>query len=299
MSTPPEIVPLADGSGFRLLLPDGRSLGFRERGAPEGTPLLWFPGTPGSRLFAPPDEAALSELGIRLVIVERPGFGASTFQPNRRIVDWPGDVAALADALALDRFAIAGASGAGPYLAATAWALPERLTRVGMIGVVGPADAPSARRGLSLRRRAILGLASRAPGLALWQVRRARLAEDPDRFYREATKDAPPCDQRALAPMWDRQVEMTAEALRPGVEGFVWELHLAARPWGFPLEEIRTQVLLWHGAADAASPIATARYLASAIPRCRATIVENAGHFLHFERARWREIMAALAARGD
>src|SRR5262245_49525706 len=104
----PPITSLPDGSGARLLLPDGRSLGFCERGAADGAPLFWLPGTPGSRLSATADDAEAKHQGIRFIVVERPGFGVSTFQPNRGILSFPPDLAALADALRLDRFAIAG-----------------------------------------------------------------------------------------------------------------------------------------------------------------------------------------------
>src|SRR4051812_5797015 len=105
MPRPPAITPLPDGSGARILLPDGRSLGFCEGGAADGAPLFWFPGTPGSRLAAASLGSAAKHLGVRLIVVERPGFGVSTFQPNRGILSFPPDLAALAGALRLDRFA--------------------------------------------------------------------------------------------------------------------------------------------------------------------------------------------------
>src|SRR5580704_3674921 len=98
---------LADGTGARVRLPDGRFLGIRESGDPQGWPLLVFPGTPGSRLTPLVDMDGTREAGARAIAVERPGFGVSTAQRGRRILDWPRDVAHLADALGLASFAIA------------------------------------------------------------------------------------------------------------------------------------------------------------------------------------------------
>jgi len=94
------------GDGF-VECADGRRLAFREYGAVDGAPVFNFHGWPGSRLdFAANDAAA----GVRVVAVDRPGMGGSDFQRRRRVLDWPADVAAVADAFGLDRFAVLGFS---------------------------------------------------------------------------------------------------------------------------------------------------------------------------------------------
>ena len=120
-------------AGQELELPDGRVLGFDEYGARDGTPLFYFHGTPGARLewhlFG--GENAAQRLGLRIIAVDRPGMGLSTFQPGRRITDWPADVRAVADALQLGTFAVLGCSGDGarlacfPRAAAAAWSAAD------------------------------------------------------------------------------------------------------------------------------------------------------------------------------
>jgi pimeloyl-ACP methyl ester carboxylesterase len=288
MMASPLIEPLE--MGFRVRLRNGRAIGCAEYGDPGGDPLFWFPGTPGSRLAAPPDEELTRALGVRVITVERPGFGVSDPAPGRSVLDWPADFAEVADALGCARFAVAGSSGAGPYLTACALRLAVRITRVGMIGTVAPVTEPGVARGLSLFRRTAFAAARWAPG----PVRLASRAfpQDPARIYRAMTRDAPACDRVVLDRIEDRQVRMTAEALRQGLDAFAWELHLAARPWGFSLRDIRAKVLLWHGEEDAATPVAMGRWLAQEIPGCEATFVEQAGHFLHFDR--WGEILRRL-----
>src|SRR5262249_37258319 len=98
-----------------ITLADGRRLAFCEYGAPQGKPVFSFPGWPGSRLEARLAAPTARRFNARLIAVDRPGFGRSDFKKRRTLVDWPGDVAKLADALGLDRFSIAGVSGGGPY----------------------------------------------------------------------------------------------------------------------------------------------------------------------------------------
>jgi pimeloyl-ACP methyl ester carboxylesterase len=52
---------------------------------------------------------------MRLLALERPGFGLSTPEPNRRILDWPIDVQSFAKGMQLDQIAVMGLSGGGPY----------------------------------------------------------------------------------------------------------------------------------------------------------------------------------------
>jgi pimeloyl-ACP methyl ester carboxylesterase len=264
----------------KIRLRDGRHLGYEEHGG--GRPLIWLVGTPGSRLWQPPDARALAQRNLRLIVVERPGFGDSDPQPARRILDWPDDLAQLADALGLERFLCAGTSGAGPYLHACGARLHARIDRLGVIACFAPF-----LDGMPLWRRAVLRAARLAPSL----VERA-LPRDPAAFYRRMTADAPPCDRPIVARIWDAQVAMTAEALKQGPRAFVEELILGASPWGFSLEEVRAEVILWHGSEDAATPVEAARRVARTLPRCTARFVDGAGHFLHYDR--WGEVLDSL-----
>lgn len=83
-------------------------------------------------------ESLFHPLGIRVIAPERPGFGLSTVQPNRRIMGWPADIQALARHLSLSRFAILGGSGGGPYALACAQGLPQdMMSAVGVIAGAG------------------------------------------------------------------------------------------------------------------------------------------------------------------
>lgn len=107
------------GNHQQLKLQDGRNLGYAEYGAPEGVPVFYFHGFPGSRLdylFFDAGEAAAGT-NARIIAAERPGYDLSDFKRGRSILDWPDDVTELADALQIDRFAVLGISGGGPYAA--------------------------------------------------------------------------------------------------------------------------------------------------------------------------------------
>src|SRR6185312_7099010 len=114
----------------RVRLADGRTLACLQLGDPTGSPVLYFHGYPGSRLEARVAAVAAGQLGLRLLAVDRPGFGQSTFQPGRTVGAWAADVAALADQLAVGRFSVVSISGGAPYALACAALLPDRVARL-------------------------------------------------------------------------------------------------------------------------------------------------------------------------
>ena len=115
-----------------LRLADGRTLCAYDTGGAEAPALVWHHGSPQSGAPLTPLVEAATRRGIRLVSYGRPSYGGSTPQPGRDVASAAGDVAQLADALGLDRFAVMGASGGGPH----ALGLRRALARAGHRGGV-------------------------------------------------------------------------------------------------------------------------------------------------------------------
>jgi pimeloyl-ACP methyl ester carboxylesterase len=125
-------------------VPRGGCLGYAEYGDPDGDPVTWFHATPGARKQFPPDAHRLAvDRRIRLIGVERPGTGLSTRWNYHRVADWADDVEAFADGLGLERFAVAGLSGGGPYVLAACHGLPDRVVAGAVLGGIG---RPAVRR---------------------------------------------------------------------------------------------------------------------------------------------------------
>jgi pimeloyl-ACP methyl ester carboxylesterase len=108
----------------------GRTLAYCEWGNPTGFPVMLMHGGPGSRLLCP-DEDATAAAEVRLLTVDRPGYGGSDRRPDPTPLGWADDVQALADRLGLERFAVVGFSAGGGYALACAARMPERISAVG------------------------------------------------------------------------------------------------------------------------------------------------------------------------
>lgn len=284
-----------------IRLTDGRLLGFREFGDPNGSPVFFFHGIPGSRRGGELVADLAAEHHLRVFGIDRPGIGLSTFQPGRTFLDWPHDVEALADTLELAHFAVVGSSGGAAYVAVCAARLPERLTFSGIISGMGPLSIPNGLRTLPLSRtdRLLVHIAQRLPRLACLTAAPIFAHRiDPDRptTLQRMKHEMAPADLKLLEQprIAETLARDAAEALRQGRCGVTWDLLLYTRPWGFRLDQITTPVYLWHGEADITVPPQFGRVIAAAIPGCQATYWPDEGHLMMISRA--EQIIDTIAA---
>jgi pimeloyl-ACP methyl ester carboxylesterase len=274
-------------------LRDGRRLAYSVAGPEDGFPVLYFHGAIGTAVAI---GAAVEALGLRYVCVNRPGFGASELAPGRTMLGFARDVDQLADALAFERFAVVGVSAGGPYALACGCLLGDRVSSIGVVSSLSPLCAPHAVPGMpkhiSLALRALAG----RPEACAWLGERAvsLVRRHPWLLARAMTAGAPSCDRRMLEGREARgaAAEQFLEAAAGGVRGMVEDYALSARPWGFALADVRAEVHVFHGVRDALVPVDHALALAANLPRCRAYMDPEEGHFLF--RRRLPEVLGAV-----
>lgn len=266
-----------------IALPGGRVLAWACHGAPAGRPLYAFHGFPGCRLQAALLHEQALAAGVCLVAPDRPGFGASSPAPRRTLLDWPADVAALADHLGHRRFGVLGISCGGAYALACASAMPARIAYAGLLAGIGPMDLPAIRAGQLPALKLLFCLARAHPWLA-----GPLLLADAGLFRRNPAKAldalasllAEP-DRRLLAenpPLRERFAASFVEAYRQGIGGAMTEAAVIARPRGFRLEDIAIPVHVYQGGLDRHVPPAMGRHIAQALPQGRLRFYPDEGH---------------------
>ena len=263
-----------------LPLADKRRLCYLECGDPQGYPVLWCHGNPGSRLGWSLLLSRPGQVKARVIIPDRPGFGKSDPQPSQSYLAWPADIVQLVDSLDIEQFVVAGVSGGGPFALACAWQLSDRVAAVGLIST-GPPVAEVLHHA-SLTNRLIFTLGRRAPHLIrFYSFMLSHLARScPDRVsrqllsgYGEAGSTLP---HRPDMQEFFRQY--LGEAYAQGGRASADEIVRFSRPWNIPIPQVSTPVHLWHGEADNAIPPSFGRHLAERLPHCSAQFVPGAGH---------------------
>lgn len=273
-----------------VLLPDGRRLGYAEYGAPSGRPVLFFHGMPGSSHIHADMADVAARCNVRLIAVDRPGYGLSNPQPDRSMLGWADDIAALTSELGITRFAIIGFSGGSPYALACAYKIHDRLTKIALVGAFAPLEAPGVTAGMSPSTIGLFSLAQSNPEELKKVI--SPLAESPAVLLAAMAASLPEWDKNEVN---KRMAEFEAEytqTLRGGIDGIVSDFVLTSGSWGFSLDGINTETHLWSGTDDCNTPAAMTHYLASLLPNSRTFILPGEGHLSLY--VHWEEILDQL-----
>jgi pimeloyl-ACP methyl ester carboxylesterase len=241
------------------------------------------------RTLAP---AAL-ERGILLIAPDRPAIGCTRSRRLERVADWVDDAALVLDAVGVERAAVLGISGGGPFAAACAACLGGRVSALILATALGHPDWGT--RGMASGERVSLMVAARAPGFGgAFMGALARLPAPA--FMRLSAFDMPAVDRETLSAPVPRQAFLDGyrEAFRQGAGGVAQDLRLLTRPWGFSLADVRAPTWVHHGDADTTVPVAHARRFAEAITGAELVIHEGEGHFSLLARAAG-EVLAVAA----
>ncbi len=250
---------------------EGRQIGFAEFGNPQGRAVFWLHGTPGARRQIPTEARSFAaRKNIRLIGIDRPGIGSSTPYQYENVLGFTDDLRTIADTLGIDRFAVIGLSGGGPYTLAAAAAMPDRVVLAAVLGGVAPLIGED-------------GISSGLMELAKIVRPIIEVADTPIRWVAGSVIKligpfgSPALDLYArISPDGDRNLlsrpEFKAMFLDDLLNGSRKQLAapfadivVFARDWGFRLEDIAVPVRWWHGDADHIVPYAHGQHAVARI----------------------------------
>jgi pimeloyl-ACP methyl ester carboxylesterase len=253
-----------------LQLTDGRRLVAYDAGSTGASgelALIWHHGSPQTGALLEPLVVAAAARNIRLVSYARPSYGGSSPNRGRDVASAAADVAQVADALRIGRFAVMGASGGGPHAIACAALLPDRV--VGAVPLASPApftdsfDWYAGMASSGALRAAVAGREARERYAATDEF-------DPNSFT--------PADWAALAGSWASLGRDAERAGQDGPEGLIDDDLAFAAPWGVDLATMSVPVLLVQGGEDRVVPPSHADALLLAIPTSELWLRPRDGH---------------------
>jgi pimeloyl-ACP methyl ester carboxylesterase len=267
----------------RLQVRDGRSLDVRVSGPGDGLPLVFHHGTPGAAVPIRALERAAHGRGLRLVTTSRPGYGDSTRQPGRSVVDVVADTEDVLAALGAGRCLVMGWSGGGPHAMACGARLPAAAA---VLVVAGPApyeaDGLDWMAGMGEDNVNEFGVAAagedQLQGYVLQSTALMRDVRAED-IIASMESLLPDVDRAVLTGEFAEDLATSFhEAFRVGVDGQVDDDLAFVKPWGFSLAEISVPTMIWQGSEDLMVPFAHGQWLASQLPAASAHLEDGEGH---------------------
>jgi pimeloyl-ACP methyl ester carboxylesterase len=282
---------------------DDRQLGFAEFGDPQGRAVFWLHGTPGARRQIPTDARVYAEENhIRLIGVDRPGIGSSTPYQYDTVVAFADDLRTMADTLGIDKMAVIGLSGGGPYTLGCAAALPDRVVAVGVLGGVAPTKGPDAIAGGVMTAGSFIAPLLSVAGLpirlaAVGFIRMVRPVAEPALYV--YARISPEADRRLLV-----RPEFKAMFLDDLLNGSRKQLAapfadviVFTRDWGFRLDQVKIPVRWWHGDKDHIVPFAHGQHVVERLPDAELYHLPGESHLAGLGRA--EEILRTITELWD
>jgi pimeloyl-ACP methyl ester carboxylesterase len=271
------MIPAPGGS---LELADGRRLAYDDVGDPAGVPLVYLHGCPDSRLTRHPDDSIAVRAGVRLIAVDRPGYGSSDPPSDWTLESVARDVAALVDHLGLERCAVLGWSSGGSIALACAAAFPAKFGPIGLAAATVPTSFDGSVDEAVQEIVPLVVPADLTPSLALEHIREAKSAA-----YLN--------DLDSVSGLADQLVEGLLAATRDGLSGVEFDIRNLMTPWNFDVPAVEASVLLWYAECDDVVAPSVGAALADQLPRASLEIIEGASHLLPL--VHWSTLLEEIA----
>lgn len=251
--------------------------------------ILHANGGPGSRLEGKIFDMAAKRRGYRIIVVDRPGMGESTYLKNRRILDYPDDISELADFLNIDRFGVTGWSGGGAHTTVCAWKIPERLLfNLTFGGYTNFAEMPGAGKYLKSKMdQTSVGLSKSHPKLFQFFFSLMNITEKvmPESYYKAVLQELCDSDREIAADSKFKELflEEEREAFKNGSKGVTTDAAVHYVDWGFSLKDIKMKIHVFHGTEDTLVPVEYGKHIAENVPGCVLHLMVGEGHLFPFK----------------
>jgi len=263
-----------------ISLKDGRVLVYAEYGDLKGTPVLYFHGWPGSRLNGIETDEAAKHIGVRVISIDRPGFGISDYKKNRSLLDWADDIKEVLNYLNIKNCSVMGVSRGAPYALICTYKIPQYINKTGIVVGLAPLNIKGNLEGMMLQARLsfliyhkflisrdIASIINLIAFRYLTKLSNSRIlgSEEDKKLLKEKFSNI---DMSALS----------SEPFKQGVKSPAQDLRIFVNDWGFKLNEITSKVYLWYGAKDKNVPLNMGRYYHSQIKNSELFIDKEGGH---------------------
>lgn len=268
-----------------LTLDNKRTLAYCEYGNKDAKPIFICHGLNSSRLEAKIYNHLMSGNDFRIIGIDRPGIGGSSFLENRNILDFTNDIIAVANKLMIDKFSVIGISAGASYALACAYKMPKRLISCHIISGLGAIE--KSFEFLSNESKNFISMNKKYPWIIqpiLWLLigRHSKKNDKSEKFLNNILQSLDQVDKDSLSEVNIRELfnEAFRESYLHGAKGVAHDSILAyAKPWGFNLQDIKfNHIYLYNGGNDTSIPIEMGEIIHHLLANSNYKLYKDDGH---------------------
>lgn len=220
---------------------------------------------------------------FRLMAIDRPGYGSSTFQPQLTPVKLAKQLKEILDVLHIEKIRLLSVSGGAPYTFALADLLQKQVLKVSSVGGIAPLEKNNFKHMNIQQKKAYLMsrmVPTRAARILINRYWKKGIDEI-DKLVFTGFENFSEPDRAAflhpeVAPVL---IETLKIALKQGPQGVLHDMKTFSKSWGFQFNHIKCPVTLWHGSGDDVVNVEFAFEMKKKLPHAVLKIKEGEGHY--------------------
>ncbi|PLT31916.1 alpha/beta fold hydrolase [Peribacillus deserti] len=275
-------------------LSDGRKLSYRIVGDPAHHPVVYLHGFGSSSAVMVEDRDVLTDLGLFVIAVDRPGYGRSDLHPGYSSEDFAEDIYQLLSCLGIKRCAVAGWSTGGMFAQDFARLYPQYVSSLTLLGSVLPLSQPEVERIMPVKWKFVRWVMLHFPGVCRYLFKRVskRINQDIDHAVMNRMKKMVRDDKEAAMLFTELLKKATYDAYQYEGMAVYYEVlamckaDFEVRPGGcYP-------TMIWQGEDDHLWTVSTSRFLKQRYTKSRMFIIKDKGHFMFLSI--WRDVLQLI-----
>ncbi len=268
---------------YRYQLKDSRIITWQEFGVPDGEPIVIFENIGGSLPQHHNYQQLYKNKNLKVILIIRPGYGDSSFNPNANFISYADDVISLLKHLKIKKFSLVGYSMGGAYAAVLAAKYPKHINQLFLLSTALPWSYIKVNK-LASHQIFMVKLLNKAPELFkyIMSLKMHSAFKNPASFYNKLASQTSSADKQILTnTFWQQQLgNQLKQRLMGGVKAYIHEYLLLTQSWQVDISNIKCPTTFWHGGDDRLVEYENVKTFAALFENAEVKLFSGEGHFM-------------------
>ncbi|MDF2606759.1 MAG: peptidase [Bacillales bacterium] len=283
---------------------NGKKISYIDYGVNDGIPVLLMHSAPGSHKWLLEKDFIAKKLGLRLIAIDRPGYGDSEYIKLNSFKELNPIVVKLLIELNISKVNLLGCSTGCAYSLAFAEEYSIKVKNVTLVSSVIPLNNKSLSSEMSKINKFPFYLVHKSPHLASKLLEAThKLIKNKPFIYKKLLSNIQllmsPIDKGKIRTKFAEESNFlhAAYGLQLGPNQLINELKLISTNWNIDFSKINAPITFFHGLEDRLMPISNCKQMSESLNCIEFNIINDAGHFLLDDKNIWESVLRTFVKK--